>query len=234
MDGRGTGLAVRLRDDLWRAKTPTDNTAISRECDMPRRLGHAPSWHLDVDLPRPARFRLLRSQNLLRWMSPSLNRSESLTLSALSLACIAVLLSTFQGDGEPLVASIALSGLAFALCYALIRWLGNAFVRVGFKGRDMAKLKKTEMCILPCPGLFRAPASRAHVLLVRKPWALSARLCICSSSSSSSPGPSTKTSSRPPLAVAIAMLYTSWITSRRAGCCIASRTPRFERMDACG
>lgn len=74
-----------------------------------------------------------------------LSRTETWSLLSLSAACVAVLANTFQGDGEPLVASIAFSGLAFAACYALIRWLGPAFAARGFKGRDMGKLKQMEM-----------------------------------------------------------------------------------------
>jgi UDP-N-acetylglucosamine--dolichyl-phosphate N-acetylglucosaminephosphotransferase len=78
-------------------------------------------------------------------MAAALSGTESLSLLSLSLACVGVLANTFQGDGAPVVASIAFSGLAFAACYALIRWLGPAFVRRGFKGRDLCKLKQTEM-----------------------------------------------------------------------------------------
>lgn len=78
-------------------------------------------------------------------MAAALSGTETYTLLALSLACVGILANTFQGDGEPLIASIAFSGLAFAACYALIRWLGNAFVRRGFKGRDLCKLKQSEM-----------------------------------------------------------------------------------------
>jgi UDP-N-acetylglucosamine--dolichyl-phosphate N-acetylglucosaminephosphotransferase len=78
-------------------------------------------------------------------MSITLTSTETYSLSALSLACIGVLANTLQGEGEPLIASIAFSGLAFSCCYALIRWLGNAFMRRGFKGRDLCKLKQTEM-----------------------------------------------------------------------------------------
>jgi UDP-N-acetylglucosamine--dolichyl-phosphate N-acetylglucosaminephosphotransferase len=78
-------------------------------------------------------------------MSVTLTSTETYSLSSLSLACIGVLANTLQGDGEPLIASIAFSGLAFAFCYALIRWLGDAFIKRGFKGRDLCKLKQTEM-----------------------------------------------------------------------------------------
>jgi UDP-N-acetylglucosamine--dolichyl-phosphate N-acetylglucosaminephosphotransferase len=78
-------------------------------------------------------------------MTSALSSTETLSLTSLSLACVGVLANTLQGDGEPLVASIAFSGLAFAFSYALIRWLGDAFIKRGFKGRDLCKLKKTEM-----------------------------------------------------------------------------------------
>ena len=78
-------------------------------------------------------------------MSASLGRTEAYSLLSLSLACCGILANTFRGDGEPLIASIAFSGLAFAFCYALVRWLGDAFIRRGFKGRDMCKTKKTDM-----------------------------------------------------------------------------------------
>jgi UDP-N-acetylglucosamine--dolichyl-phosphate N-acetylglucosaminephosphotransferase len=78
-------------------------------------------------------------------MTSTLSSTESYSLLALSLACVGVLANTLQGDGEPLIASIAFSGLAFAFCYALIRWLGDAFIKRGFKGKDLCKLKQTEM-----------------------------------------------------------------------------------------
>lgn len=78
-------------------------------------------------------------------MSTTLGQTEVYSLLSLSLACFGILANTFHGDGEPLIASIAFSGLAFSFCYALVRWLGNAFMQRGFKGRDLCKLKKTEM-----------------------------------------------------------------------------------------
>jgi UDP-N-acetylglucosamine--dolichyl-phosphate N-acetylglucosaminephosphotransferase len=72
--------------------------------------------------------------------STDLSRGETLGLVALSLLCATILANAFQGDGEALVASAALSGLAFAACYAMIRWLGPTFIRAGLKGRDMAKV----------------------------------------------------------------------------------------------
>ncbi|KAI9774557.1 MAG: tunicamycin resistance protein [Geoglossum simile] len=80
-------------------------------------------------------------------MTPAthLTTSETLWLFTLSAACIGILANTFHGDGEPLIASLALSGLAFAFSFCLIRWLGNAFIRVGLKGRDMAKVRRVEI-----------------------------------------------------------------------------------------
>ncbi|KAF2196320.1 UDP-GlcNAc-1-phosphate transferase [Delitschia confertaspora ATCC 74209] len=100
-------------------------------------------------------------------MSPSLGSTEALSLFSLSLACFGILANTLQGEGEPLIASIAFSGLAFSLCYALIRWLGNAFMRVGFKGRDMAKLKHVEI-----PETMGAVCALVYlfILMVFIPW----------------------------------------------------------------
>ncbi|EFY94137.1 hypothetical protein MHUMG1_01404 [Metarhizium humberi] len=75
----------------------------------------------------------------------SLSRSETLTLLILSGASLSVLLNTFQGDGEPLIASLALSIIAFSLCYAMIRWLGPTFMRAGFRGRDLSKSTRIEI-----------------------------------------------------------------------------------------
>jgi UDP-N-acetylglucosamine--dolichyl-phosphate N-acetylglucosaminephosphotransferase len=78
---------------------------------------------------------------------------EAVSLSALSLTCLGVLINTFHGDGEPVIASIAFSGIAFALTCYLIPRLGPVFVKAGLRGHDMSKLKKPEM-YSPCPYLF--------------------------------------------------------------------------------
>jgi UDP-N-acetylglucosamine--dolichyl-phosphate N-acetylglucosaminephosphotransferase len=78
-------------------------------------------------------------------MSTTLTSTETYALLSLSLACFGVIVNTLQGEGEPLIASIAFSGVAFSFCYALIRWLGDAFMKRGFKGKDLCKLKQTEM-----------------------------------------------------------------------------------------
>lgn len=75
-------------------------------------------------------------------MSTSLSRTEKVSLIALSGASLAVLANTFHDDGEPLVASLALSVLAFAGCFVMIRQLGPRFIAAGFSGRDMSKPSK--------------------------------------------------------------------------------------------
>ena len=82
-------------------------------------------------------------------MSPpppsTLSRAESLSLGTLTFACVAVLANAFQGDDKPLIVSLALSGLAFAASFALIRWLGPAFMKAGFKGMDLGKNNRREI-----------------------------------------------------------------------------------------
>lgn len=75
----------------------------------------------------------------------TLTRAETLSLAALSIACSAVLANTLQGDGEPLIACLALSGNAFSLTYSMIRWLGPVFMKAGLKGVDMSKHRKKEL-----------------------------------------------------------------------------------------
>lgn len=74
--------------------------------------------------------------------SPTLSTLETVNLSALSVACAIILVRSFDlegNGGEPLVASLCFSGLAFAASYAMIRWLGPTFIRAGLRGRDMSK-----------------------------------------------------------------------------------------------
>jgi len=80
-------------------------------------------------------------------MTTTLSGTEAWSLLSLSLACLAILAQTLHGDGAPLNVSIAFSGLAFALTYALIRWLGDSFIRAGLKGKDMSKMRKVEMLV---------------------------------------------------------------------------------------
>ncbi|KAK4644291.1 tunicamycin resistance protein [Podospora bellae-mahoneyi] len=77
--------------------------------------------------------------------SSSLSRTETLSLFSLTFACVAVLANTFQGDGEPLIASLALSGVAFAASFAMIRWLGPTLMKAGLKGTDMSKHNRREI-----------------------------------------------------------------------------------------
>lgn len=81
--------------------------------------------------------------------SSTLSRTESLTLLALTGACVTILANAFlyedDDTSKPLIVSLALSGLAFSATYALIRWLGPTFMRVGFKGVDMAKVNRREI-----------------------------------------------------------------------------------------
>ncbi len=69
----------------------------------------------------------------------TLSRTEAWSLVALLGACFSIISNTFQGDGEPLIAALAFSGLAFASTYALTRWLGPKLISIGLKGRDMSK-----------------------------------------------------------------------------------------------
>ncbi|KAI5463155.1 glycosyl transferase family 4-domain-containing protein [Mariannaea sp. PMI_226] len=75
----------------------------------------------------------------------SLSRNEFLTLCSLSAASIAVLANTFSGDGEPLIACLSLSVLAFSLSYYMIRQLGPTFMRIGLRGRDLSKTSRPEI-----------------------------------------------------------------------------------------
>ncbi|CRK15053.1 hypothetical protein BN1708_011322, partial [Verticillium longisporum] len=68
-----------------------------------------------------------------------LTRTETLSHLAISGAALIILANTFTGEGEPLIASLALSTLAFSLAYCMVRWLGPTFIKAGFKGKDLSK-----------------------------------------------------------------------------------------------
>ncbi|RDW90809.1 UDP-N-acetylglucosamine--dolichyl-phosphate N-acetylglucosaminephosphotransferase [Aspergillus mulundensis] len=68
-----------------------------------------------------------------------LSRRETWSLLVLAGACLGVLVNTFEGEGAPLVPSVAFSGIAFAVTFSMIRWLGPVFIRAGLSGKDMAK-----------------------------------------------------------------------------------------------
>ncbi|KAL3470640.1 glycosyl transferase family 4-domain-containing protein [Aspergillus californicus] len=72
-------------------------------------------------------------------ISNSLSRRETWSLLILAGGCLGVLANTFEGEGAPLVASIAFGGIAFAVTYGMIRWLGPVFIKAGLSGKDMAK-----------------------------------------------------------------------------------------------
>lgn len=74
-----------------------------------------------------------------------LTSTETWTLLSLSIASLAALAQTLHGEGAPLIASLALSGLAFAMTYAMVIWLGPTFIKAGLKGKDMSKVDKVEI-----------------------------------------------------------------------------------------
>ena len=74
-----------------------------------------------------------------------LSNTETSSLSVLSIACISVLVNAWRSDGEPLFASLAIAGVAFAFTYALIPWTGDVFVRRGYKGKDLSKKNPAEL-----------------------------------------------------------------------------------------
>jgi UDP-N-acetylglucosamine--dolichyl-phosphate N-acetylglucosaminephosphotransferase len=78
-------------------------------------------------------------------MATRLNGTERWSLLLVAGASLAVLANTFQGDGAPLVASLAFSTLAFSMTYAFVRWSGSAFLKAGLKGKDMSKIPAREM-----------------------------------------------------------------------------------------
>jgi UDP-N-acetylglucosamine--dolichyl-phosphate N-acetylglucosaminephosphotransferase len=75
----------------------------------------------------------------------ALTSTEAYSLSLLSVVCISVLVNAWRSDGEPLFASLAISGVAFAFSYALIPWTGDVFMRRGFKGKDLSKKNPVEL-----------------------------------------------------------------------------------------
>ncbi|KAK5954996.1 tunicamycin resistance protein [Knufia fluminis] len=78
-------------------------------------------------------------------MAATLSKTETLSLITLLGSSIAVLANTFQGDGAPVVASIAFSSLAFSVTYAFVRWSGSSFVKAGLKGKDLSKRDPKEI-----------------------------------------------------------------------------------------
>ena len=77
--------------------------------------------------------------------SAALNRTEQYSLLAIFGAGLAIISNSFNGDGNPIVAALAYSAIAFSVTYSLIRWLGDVFMKAGFKGKDLSKARKVEM-----------------------------------------------------------------------------------------
>lgn len=101
--------------------------------------------------------------------SDNLSRSETWRLLILVGASVGILVNTFQGDGAPLVASIALSGIAFAMGFSLIRWLGPVFLKAGLKGKDMSKPRRPEMYVYSQNIQIWEQADDFH-FLVQRQW----------------------------------------------------------------
>lgn len=78
-------------------------------------------------------------------MASTLSRAEAWSLLSLLIVSLAVLANTFQGDGAPVVASLAFSTLAFSVTFAFVRWSGPSFAKAGMKGKDLSKRDGKEM-----------------------------------------------------------------------------------------
>ena len=91
----------------------------------------------------------------------ALTRTETLSLWAVLGISVAILVKILQGEGEPLFASIAISGVAFSVTYAMIRWLGPTFIKAGLKGKDMSKTNPKEI-----PECMGAICAVVYILLI--------------------------------------------------------------------
>ncbi|KIW05880.1 uncharacterized protein PV09_03076 [Verruconis gallopava] len=94
-------------------------------------------------------------------MTSELTREERHSLLAIFGAGVAIVSNSFNGDGNPIVASLAYSGIGFSITYCLIRWLGPAFMKAGFKGKDMSKARKVEI-----PETMGAVCALVYLLIV--------------------------------------------------------------------
>ncbi|GIZ43192.1 hypothetical protein CKM354_000643000 [Cercospora kikuchii] len=74
-----------------------------------------------------------------------LSGTEKTGLGGLSFLCLTILISSWRKDGEPLYASLAISGLAYAFTYCTIRWTGDVFLANGFGGEDKSKKHKPRL-----------------------------------------------------------------------------------------
>lgn len=104
----------------------------------------------------------------------TLTRAETWSLLTLVAACVGVLAKTFQDEGEPVIASIALSGIAFAGAFSLIRWLGDVFIKAGLKGQDMCKLRRVEMYAVQNPPKLLAGKKRVFANICHSPETMGA------------------------------------------------------------
>ncbi|OAA68403.1 Glycosyl transferase, family 4 [Niveomyces insectorum RCEF 264] len=108
--------------------------------------GHtAPPAAVRTSVPSSASSKYNKADNaaIAAGLPSALSRTETRSLLALAAACAAVLANTVRrDDGAPLTASLALSGIAFAACYAMIRWLGPTFVAAGIRGADVNKAQR--------------------------------------------------------------------------------------------
>lgn len=91
-------------------------------------------------------------------MNSELTSTETWSLLSLTIACFGILANTFRGDGEPLIASLAMSGIAFSSTYAMIRWCAPSFLEKGLKGKDLSKVHKKEI-----PEMIGAISSIVHI-----------------------------------------------------------------------
>lgn len=82
-----------------------------------------------------------------------LSAKESGALGLLTALSIGLLSRAFNHGGEPIIASLALSGCAFTATYALIVQASPSLLKV-FSGKDMAK--KNPQPIPECAGLICA------------------------------------------------------------------------------
>ncbi|KAI5795455.1 glycosyl transferase family 4-domain-containing protein [Peziza echinospora] len=60
-------------------------------------------------------------------------------------ASIGLIWTVFEGDGDAVHASLAFGGIAFSASFCGISWLGDAFKKVGLKGKDISKKNKPEL-----------------------------------------------------------------------------------------
>ena len=152
---------------IWQAvRTLSGRIVARRKPDCSIRLGYAsqeswivylidqsslrricgPDGSLDFELRTQLGRGVVECALLAMVSAAALSPREAWGLLALVGACVGFMMnSSFEGDDAPLLASLAFSGVAFAVAFSLIRWLGPVFMKAGLKGKDMAKPKRPEM-----------------------------------------------------------------------------------------